>query len=474
MLWRSDEIGDVTGGRVTAGFEASGVSIDTRSLKKGDLFVALTDQRDGHEFVATAFKAGAVAALVSRVPDGVSPDAPLVIVEDVLAALGAMARAARSRFTGKVIAITGSVGKTSTKEMFRVALAGQGLVHAAERSFNNHWGVPLTLARMPKGADFAVIEIGMNAPGEIEPLSKLTRPDVAVITNVEPVHMAAFKNIRGIAREKAEIFAGMAGGVTVLNRDTKMYPVLVRAARRAGIDPVRFGYAGRPEFALQHVVPNEGGQRVRYRRGQKGVSFELSAPGSHFAMNAVAVLAGVEAIGADVGMAAGALRQWQPPAGRGNRVHIFVEGRAAEPPISLIDESFNANPASVGAALEAVLATAPTSLKGRRIVILGDMLELGVQEKAHHLAMAQHPAIKKMDIVHCVGPLMETLFRTLPKGQQGRYAIDCATFLEDLPPLAAPGDVVMVKGSKGIALGPVVDAIAKLGKTEPDFVAEEF
>ncbi|HAR52981.1 MAG TPA: UDP-N-acetylmuramoyl-tripeptide--D-alanyl-D-alanine ligase, partial [Roseovarius nubinhibens] len=245
-LWTAQEAAEATGGTTQGDWQVSGVSIDTRTLAEGDLFVALKAARDGHDFVAQALGKGAGAALVSHIPEGVAPDAPLLIVEDVLAALEALGRAARARSAARVVAVTGSVGKTSTKEMLRTVLARQGRTHAAEASYNNHWGVPLTLARMPRDTQFAVIEIGMNHPGEIAPLARLARPHVAMVTTVAAAHLEAFENIEGIAREKAAIFEGLEpGGIAVVNADLDTTPILEEAATRAGATIRRFGTKAR-------------------------------------------------------------------------------------------------------------------------------------------------------------------------------------------------------------------------------------
>jgi UDP-N-acetylmuramoyl-tripeptide--D-alanyl-D-alanine ligase len=318
VLWTGRDAAAATGGRTTADWSATSVSIDTRTLEPGALFVALTDQRDGHDFVAAALEAGAAAALVSRVPDGVSADAPLLIVDDVLRALQDLARAARARSAARVIAVTGSVGKTGAKEMLRTALGVQGRVHAAERSLNNHWGVPLTLARMPAETDFAVIEIGMNHAGEIMPLSRLARPDVAVITTVAAVHMEAFDSIEQIAQAKAEIFAGLAeGGTAVLNANIETLPILRQAAARVTDDILTFGTAADADFRLDSakVVGTTTSIRATFRGRE--VLFKLGAPGRHLAMNALAVLAAVAAVGADAALAMMELGNWQAPDGRG-------------------------------------------------------------------------------------------------------------------------------------------------------------
>ncbi|MCP4636934.1 MAG: UDP-N-acetylmuramoyl-tripeptide--D-alanyl-D-alanine ligase, partial [Methyloversatilis sp.] len=377
-LWTSDDAAAATGGRVTAAWTASGVSIDTRTIAPGDLFVALQADRDGHYFVAQALAKGAAAALVSRIPDGVASDAPLLVVPDVLRGLEDLGRAGRARMTGRVIAITGSVGKTSTKEMARTALAGQGVIHAAEASYNNHWGVPLTLARMPANTDFAIIEIGMNHPGEIAPLSRMARPHVALITTVAAAHLEAFGAIEGIAREKGAIFEGLQPvGHAILPEDLAVTQILRDCADRAGAVVVGFGEHGvaRP----LRIVPQDGALSCHARIMGDTLAFTLPTTGRHFAMNAVGVLAALAAAGADLAQAAAHLSDWHPPQGRG-----AVEALGG---IRLIDDAFNANPAS----LSAGLATLAGLQGGRRVAILGDMLELGMEEVAMHRAVADDP-----------------------------------------------------------------------------------
>ncbi|HGG64998.1 MAG TPA: UDP-N-acetylmuramoyl-tripeptide--D-alanyl-D-alanine ligase, partial [Rhodobacteraceae bacterium] len=288
VLWTSEEAVAATGGRTTCNWQATGVSIDTRSIAAGELFVALKDVRDGHDFVAQALEKGAAAALVSHVPEGVAEDAPLLIVPDVLQALEAMAVAARVRTSAKVIGVTGSVGKTSTKEMLRSVLERQGQVHAAEMSFNNHWGVPLTLARMPADSDFAVIEIGMNHPGEIAPLARLARPDVAMITNVVAAHMAAFDGIGGIAREKASIIDGLeTGGVAVVNGDLDTSHILTGYAKDKGAECVTFGIEESNTHRLLNVQQAGGMTVVRGLIAGAETLFKINSLGEHFAMNAL-------------------------------------------------------------------------------------------------------------------------------------------------------------------------------------------
>lgn len=470
VLWTSDEAEKATGGRSTAPWEATGVSIDTRTLQKGDLFVALQDQRDGHDFVAVAFAAGASAAIVTHIPDDVAAEYPCLVVQDVLAALEDLGRAARSRMQGKVIAVTGSVGKTGTKEMLRTALAPQGRTHAAEKSYNNHWGVPLTLARMPVDTDFAVIEIGMNAPGEIAPLAKLTRPHVALVTNIAAVHLAAFRNVRGIAREKAAIFEGLEpGGIAVINRDIPTYPILRGKARRLGFKMLRFGYAGRPEYTLDMVRVFEDATCVRAKHGGDKLMFKLASPGKHLAMNALGVLAAVEAVGADVVQATLALASWQSPEGRGARWMVELGPAGMDGAIELIDESYNANPAAIAAALEVMASAVPKDgvgrvKKGRRIVFLADMLEMGEDADAIHAGLAKIDALAKIDVVHCAGPLMKSLHDVLPAGIAGEWQSDTEVMAGRVRNLVDAGDVVMVKGSLGSKARLIIEAVKKLGK----------
>jgi UDP-N-acetylmuramoyl-tripeptide--D-alanyl-D-alanine ligase len=461
-LWTAAEAAKATGGTTTRDWTATGVSIDTRTLEPGDLFVALKDVRDGHDFVAAALEKGAAAALVSRVPDGVEPDAPLLIVPDVLAALGALGRAARARTGAKVVGITGSAGKTSTKKMLADALAGQGRVHAAEKSYNNHWGVPLTLARMPAETDFAVVEIGMNAPGEIDPLTRMTRPHAAIVTLVAAAHLEAFGKIEGIAHEKASIFVGLEpGGTAILNGDLPTTPILRDwAARHAGREVV-FGAGEGAEWRLFSARVDDSGTDVAVDGPAGRLSFRLGTPGRHFAMNATAVLAAVAAIGADPALAARNLEGWAPPGGRGVTQEVALPGGGTA---TLIDDAFNANPASLAAALD-VLAAAQPAPGGRRVAVLGDMLELGTDEARLHAEVADHPAMAAISTVHCVGPRMRHLWEALPEGRRGRHAPSAEDLRAGIADLARPGDVILVKGSKGSKVSLVVDAFRDAAAT---------
>lgn len=469
VLWRSEDAGAATGGRVTKPWAATGVSIDTRTLRAGELFVALKDVRDGHDFVAAALAKGAAAALVSRIPDGVPADAPLLIVPDVLRALEDLGRAARARTKARVVGITGSVGKTSTKEMLRAVLGGQGRVHAAEASYNNHWGVPLTLARMPEETEFAVIEIGMNHPGEIAPLARMADLDVAMITTVAPAHLEAFDSVEGIAREKASILDGLRpGGVAVLNADIDTAPILRAKAEAVGARVVGFGTSDRAEWRILSVSLSDEATVVRATRRGEALLFKVLSPGRHFAANALGALAVAEALGCDTAIAACDIGRWSPPAGRGTRERIMMD-TLEETGFDLIDDAFNANPASMAAALDVLIAAVPENgigrlAAGRRIAVLGDMLELGPQEGALHAAIARHPGLEKIAVIHCVGPRMRALWQALPRAQRGDWVETAAELAPRARALIDAGDIVLVKGSKGSKVSQVVDGLRKLGQ----------
>jgi len=467
-LWSSADAVAATGGTCTTPWAASGVSIDTRTLQKGDLFIALKAARDGHEFVQSALDAGAAAALVTHVPEGVSNDAPLLIVPDVLQGLEALGRAARARTQAKVIGVTGSVGKTSTKEMLRDVLSKQGKTHASVASYNNHWGVPLTLARMPADTDYAVIEIGMNHPGEIAPLARMARPDVALITTVAAAHMEAFEGIEGIAREKASIIEGLGpNGVAVLNADIDTATILQKHAVRAQVQMKLFGQMAR-DYELETVRLAGDATVVQAKANGSPILFKLDAAGRHFGMNALGALAAVDAVGADLARACLDIGLWQPVSGRGQREVIPLDRVHTEWALELIDDAYNANPASLAASLEVLTAATPNDnmgrvSKGRRVAFLGDMKELGPQEAAIHAHFASNKDLMGLDKVHCVGPLMKNLFDALPQDQRGRWAATAPELLKGISNDLDAGDVVLVKASLSMGLGQIVDAIRKLG-----------
>lgn len=467
-LWTSTEAVAATGGQSSTDWISNGVSIDTRTIQAGDLFVALKDVRDGHDFVAMALEKGAAAALVTHRPEGVAEDAPLLIVPDVLAALDAMGVASRNRTKAKVVGVTGSVGKTSTKEMLRVVLGLQGKAHVAEASYNNHWGVPLTLARMPADADFAVIEIGMNHAGEIAPLAKMAAPHVVMITTVAAAHLEAFENVEGIAVEKASIMEGLvSGGIAVLNADISTAGLLVDAAEKLSVPYLSFGVNG-ADWRAVDVRLNDDVTVVSAQNADVDYLFKLAVPGRHFAMNAVGVLAVVAALGADPMRAAIDIFGWVPPGGRGTREVVQLDPASQDDTLDLIDDAFNANPTSMIASLEILASATPRDnvgriVKGRRIAFLGDMLELGPSEREMHRAIGHDKHLQSLDVVHCVGPHMKHLYDALPEAMRGIWTEDAASMSTQVGQFVDAGDVVLVKGSKGSKVSSVVDAIRKLG-----------
>ncbi len=467
-LWTAAEAAAATGGQARGTWSVDGVSIDTRTIAGGDLFVALKAARDGHDFVAQALEKGAGAAIVSRVPEGVPDTAPLLVVDDVLAALERLGAAGRARCSARVVAVTGSVGKTSTKEMLATVLARQGRCHAAEASFNNHWGVPLTLARMPVETDFAVIEIGMNHPGEISPLAKLARPHVAMITTVAAVHLEAFDDVEGIAREKAAIFDGLEpAGVALYNGDIETAPILRAAAETRAGRVESFGAGSDNTLRLTHLNLTDEATVLQARVHGQDQLVRLSSPGRHFATNALAVLGGVSALGGDVTLAARDLCLWHPPTGRGTRERVMLD-TVENLGVTLIDDAFNANPTSMAAALDVLVATRPTDgigrvSHGRRVAVLGDMLELGSEAAQMHRELADLTPMAEVDLVHCVGPMMRGLWEALPAEKQGRFSENADDLAAQAHDLIDAGDVVLVKGSKGSRVSRVVDAVRKLG-----------
>jgi len=439
--------------------DVNGISIDSRTLVKGDAFFAIKgENRDGHDFVEGALKAGAGLAVLEREQRDRFPGAPLLIVPDVLEALRDLARAARARMSAKIIAVTGSVGKTSTKEALRLALSAEGETHASIASYNNHWGVPLSLARCPAGAKYAVFEIGMNHAGEITPLTQLVRPHVGIITGIEPVHLEYFGSLEKIADAKAEIFSGIEpGGAVVLNRDNAQYERLAAAARAAHIERVvSFGEHAAADARLMQFSLQADGSTVEARILGQSVTYKVGAPGRHLVLNSLAVLAAVSLAGADLALAALALNNLKPASGRGARTMLSVPGGTA----LLIDESYNANPASMRAAI-ALLGGAPVGKRGRRIAVLGDMLELGPAGAELHRALADTIEAAEIDLVFCSGPLMRALWEALPSRARGGYAETAAGLESTVLAAIQAGDAVMVKGSLGSRMGPIVRALER-------------
>ena len=463
-LWTAQDVAAATSGTPIGDWAASGVSIDSRSVEPGDLFIALVGPNfDGHDYVADALGKGAAAAMVHRPPRSVDPDAPLVIVDDTMEALTALGTYARLRFGGTVVAVTGSVGKTSTKEALRTALSAQKPTFATTGNLNNHWGVPLSLSRMPAGHAYGVLELGMNHAGEIEPLSRLCKPDVAVITTVEAVHLENFDSVEGIADAKAEIFAGMTpAGTAILNRNNRHFPRLVAHARTAGIGRVwSFGEHPDAEARLLDCSLHATCSAVSASICGEVLQYSLSVPGQHWVLNSLGVLLAVKALGGDISAAARALSKIQPLKGRGARSRIRLLHDDQVSAFTLIDECYNASPTSIAASLS-VLGTADPDGGGRRIAVLGDMLELGEQAAELHVGLKQPLVAADVDLVYACGPHMAKLFDALPPSMRGAYAPDSRELAVKVAEAAQPGDVIMVKGSLGSRMALVVDALQAL------------
>jgi UDP-N-acetylmuramoyl-tripeptide--D-alanyl-D-alanine ligase len=446
-LWTMLDLLEATGGAIDVPFEADGVSIDTRTLRPGDLFVALVGEgRDGHAFVADALAKGAAGAMVHQeVPQAKN----LLRVDDTLAALARLGGFARVRSRARVVAVTGSVGKTTTKEMLRTILSAFGPTHAAEASYNNQWGLPLTLARMPREAAFCVAEIGMNHAGEIAPLAHLANSHVAVITAVEKAHIGYLGSIEAIADEKAAIMTGLApGGIAVLPLDSPQFPRLRDAAGAARI--ATFGITQGATGQLMTTEPDADGTAILAEIGGHEVRFRLNAPGQHMAMNAMAALTAAHALGLDRDAAAHALEGFAPLGGRGARRKLALASGTA----LLLDESYNGNGASMRAALD-VLRLQPAK---RRIAVLGDMLELGAAGPSEHAGLADAVA-QSADLLFACGPLMRNLFDAIPAALRGAHAEDSAALAPIVAQAAAAGDAILVKGSLGSRMKRAVDAL---------------
>jgi UDP-N-acetylmuramoyl-tripeptide--D-alanyl-D-alanine ligase len=473
-LWTSSAMAEAMRASINGALPqaVSGLSIDSRTIAPGEAYFAIKgDVHDGHDFVVAALKAGAGLAVVEAAQrEKFASDAPLLVVDDVLAGLVDLSRAARARLDAQVIAVTGSVGKTSTKEALRRVLGAQGPTHASAASFNNHWGVPLSLARCPASVRFAIFEIGMNHAGEIEPLVRLVRPHVAIITTVEPVHLEFFAGIEAIADAKAEIFTGLEpGGAVVLNRDNAQFARLTRRARKLGIARiVSFGANKRSDARLLDVSLHAACSAVHARVLGHDVTYKLGMPGRHMAMNSLAVLAAASLAGADLALAALSLSQIEPAAGRGVRRALEVASGEA----TLIDESYNANPASMAAALN-VLGRAAVGPHGRRIAVLGDMLELGPTGPELHRGLVDAVKANHVDLVYCCGPLMRNLWDALSTGKRGGYAESAASLEAQAVGAIRAGDAIMVKGSLGSKMKTIVNALEKRfpGKTALDEAA---
>ncbi len=450
-LWTSEEIAAATGGTVHGGaFRVDDLSIDSRTLKPGDLFVALNGVRDGADFAPVAFAAGAAAVLTARPVKG----GPYILVDDALGGLERLAAAARDRSPARRAAVTGSVGKTSVTQAIAAGIALAGPSHAPVKSFNNHIGVPLTLARIPAATARAVFELGMNHAEEIRPLSRLVRPHVAVVTTVGAVHTENFPDGEiGVARAKAEIFDGLApGGVAVLNADDGWLPLLSDAAQANGAQIVTFGQGAGCDAQLIAFERVDAGAVVVAKLHDQTLRFPIAQTGAHWGLNSLAAILAFEALEVPLDKALAALAAFAPLAGRGADRRLSVAGGE----IVLIDESYNANPLSMAAALKS-LGAAPA--QGRRLAVLTDMLELGPDARLRHGALADVIADAGIDLVFCAGPLMHALWTALPDGQRGAYTETPQELAQILIARLRPGDVVMIKGSNGSKASLIVSAL---------------
>ena len=458
-LWTSQELVAATGGilhgKITA--PMNGVSIDSRAIAAGDIFVAIKGYaHDGHAFAAKALHAHAGVAVVSHINDEILAAGPVLQVVDPLQSLAAMGRAARQWNTGKSIAVTGSVGKTSTKEMLRIALSATGQTHASAASFNNHWGVPLTLARLPRSAAFGIFEIGMNHAGEITPLVEMVQPHVAIITTIAASHLGHFKSLDEIAEAKAEIFSGVVkGGVAIINRDTPYFDLLSKRATGLGIQTIiSFGEHVSADVRLKQVALHPTCNCISADVMGEAVTFKLGIPGLHMAVNSLAVLAAVKWLGADLARASLALAEAKPPKGRGGQELLQLP----RGDVLLLDESYNANPQSMVAALN-LLVTASKPRKGRRIAVLGDMLELGEFSAGLHRDLARELERAKIDSLYAAGPMMKHLWENVSTAHRGAYAETSSALIDELAANLRSGDSVVIKGSLGSKMGPVAEAL---------------
>ena len=469
ILFTAGEAEAATQGRATRDFDVSGVTLDSRAIVKGDLFIALKGPSfDGHDFVEAAIKAGASGAVVNAAFRPGDDSLPLIRVNDTQQALEDLGRAARDRTMAKIIGVTGSVGKTSTKEMLAIALSALGPAHASKKSFNNHWGVPLTLSSLPRDAAFGVFEMGMNHAGELTVLSDQVKPDVAIITTIEAAHIGHFASVDDIASAKAEIFNGMKpGAIAVLNADNPHFAQLKAAADAKGLKVLTFGEDDSTHARLVDCALQSDGTRVTAKILGQEVKYRLSIPGKHVVMNSLAALLAIAGLGLDLGPAIEALKNAEPVEGRGNKIDITIaEGMA---PVTIIDESYNANPASMKAAFEVLTMAQPRDKNGRRIAVLGDMLELGPQGPKLHAELA-NPLLKaKTDKVFTCGPLMDALYQTLPEDWRGAHADDSIKLAAHVCEAVRPGDVVLIKGSAGSKMAYIIKALSEksVNRNEP-------
>jgi len=458
-LWTAADAAAATGGTAGGSWTATGVSIDSRTVQPGDLFTAIKGPNfDGHDFVRQALQSGAVAALVSRAPAEPANGDSLLTVGDTLRALGELGQAGRKRSEATIIAVTGSVGKTGVKEALAFLLGRQKETHFSAGSYNNRFGVPLSLARLSPSAAYGVFELGMNHAGELTELSNLVRPNVAIITTVEVAHLEFFASLADIARAKSEIFAGLEpDGIAVLNRDNPYFDLMAEAARAADAEIVTFGRHDDARFRVVQSEAAGAGSDIEAMADGKRIAFHLPLPGDHWVANALAVLAVLAAAGGDLKQAADDISGLKPAKRRGERHQVRFAGMCFE----IIDDSYNASPAAVAAALSVLGQSAPGP-SGRRIAVLGDMLELGGDSPALHQALKDDVEASAIDLVFAVGAQMKFLFDAVAPEKRGGWAETAEELAPVILASVHSGDVVLVKGSAGLRMGQIVDALRNL------------
>ncbi len=457
VLWTAEDAAKATGGEAKGSWNATGLSIDTRSLQWGELFVPLKDIRDGHDFIPNARAAGA-SAVISENPN---EQAPALIVKDSLQAMRDLAIAARKRSDAKRIAVTGSVGKTSLKEAISAICQTAGRTHKSMKSFNNHWGVPLTLAGMPRDTEYGVFEVGMNHAGELADLSPLIAPDVAVITKIAPAHLAHFKDVSAIAAAKAEIFEGLGkGGMAVLNRDDDYFDYLQDKAAKREATIITFGEHEDSDVQISNIESSAGEQKANLTINGKAYMLVLPLDGAHWIQNAACAIAATTSVGIKIETALTALSGFRALPGRGEALDVKLDGKL----FTLIDDSYNANPESMRAAI----STLGTRARGRKLAVLGDMFELGKDELALHAALSEPLESADVSRVIFLGECMRALKGALPREMRGLWARDWEAALAALRQELKDGDTVLVKGSNATGLGRLVAAIRKEQKGVAD------
>ena len=468
-IFSAEELHSIVGGKL---FEndwlVSGISIDSRTIQKNDLFIALKAKRDGNDFIVSAIENGAKAAIINKIPKDLPKNFPFILVNNSVEALYSIAKYSRKKYEGRVIAITGSVGKTSTKDILTKMLSTFGVTHSSQKSFNNHLGVPLTLANIPKNADYVICEIGMNSKGEIEPLSKLVAPDVAIITNISAAHLASFKNLREIAYEKASICFGLKkNGLLIFSVDNKFYELVNNFVKERKLKSVTFGYNENAEISIKNIshFKNKSYGSLLIKN-KVFTNFSIGALGSHQLKNCLAALAVILSYDLSLEKALKELKDWVPRDGRGNFLDVNLKYKLKNIRIRVIDESYNSNPTSLNASLEILKSVQfDTKKSSRKIAILGDMLELGVKEKEFHRDIANNSNIYSFDTIHCVGSLMKELYLKLPQEKKGLLVSNPSDLLSHILINAEDRDIYLIKGSNSIGLSFIANKLYKLNNT---------